>query len=228
MADADDVLIAAAERVGAAARAVWERRSAPRDGGFQREARAERRIGAWLGACFGSGLTVAASDAPSPPSWLERALSRSTPWQERPCAAAYTDGFRLFLPRERLRGETAADAEQLLLAALAQGLRAARGRLVPVALSAPERDLCFVLEAALGDAELATTLPGLAGPLDAAREAARARRPPLSGLRPAERDVETLARALLEGPACEAARRAAAEIGADPEPAAIAAFAKRC
>src|SRR5262245_8458522 len=228
MADAEDVLIAAAERVGAATRALWEHRSAPRDRAVPREARAERRIAAWLRACFGAGLPIAGCDAPPAPRWLERVLSQPAPWQERPCAAACTDGIRLLLPRARLEGETAADAEQLLLAALAQGLRVARARETPERRSPLERDLRFALEAALGDAELATAFPGLAQALDAARDTARAGRPPLAGLRPAEREAEMLVRALLQGPAVGAVGRAAALLGAEPEPAAISTFAERC
>jgi nitric oxide reductase NorD protein len=227
MGDAEDVLIAAAERVGAATRALWERGRAPRDGAALRAARAERRIATWLEACFGAALPIGACDAPSAAGWLERALGRPAPWQERPCAAASSDGVRLLLPRARLCGEAPADAERLLLAALAQGLRLAQARARPAPGSALERDVHFALEAALGDAELAAALPGLAPALDAAREAARAGRPPLARLRPAEREVEALVRALLEGPAREAASRAAAELGTEPQPAAIVAFAAR-
>jgi nitric oxide reductase NorD protein len=228
MAEAEDVLIAAAQRVGAATRALWERGRAPRDGPELCAARAERRIAAWLEACFGATLPIAACDAPPAPGWLERALGRPAPWQARPSAAACSDGLGLLLPRARLRGGTAADAERLLLGALAQGLRVARARAVPASGAALERDLRFVLEAALGDAELARELPGLAPALDAARASARAERPRLERLRPVEREVEALVRALLEGPARGAAAHVAAEIGAGPEPAEIASFAARC
>lgn len=225
MAEAEDVLLAAAEQVGAATRALWERASAPSDAARRRAARAERRIATWLAAGFRASLPILAWDAPPRASWLVRALGRPAPWQLRPMAAAWTDGVRLFLPRARLEGVDAADAEQLLLAALAQGLRAVRGPGRSRSGSALERDLRFALEAALVDAQLAMVFPGLSAGLDAARAAARAKRPALGRLRPAERGVEALVRTLLEGPAREAAARIETELGVRGQLADIAAFA---
>ncbi len=216
MSEPEDVLLEAAHYVGTATRALWERQAEPRDAAQRRAARAERRIAAWLAAGFETALPVLAWDAPPTPSWLARALGRPAPWQERPVAAAWTDGERIFLPRARLEGEATEDANQLLLAALAQGLRVARGRASRAPHSAQEADVQFAREAAQGDAELAAAFPGLAPLLDAARAAARASRPPLHRLHPAERAVENDVRALLEGPACDAAERAAAQDAAPP------------
>lgn len=227
MAEAEEVLLAAAEQVGAAARALWERGCAPNDAPARRAARAERRIATWLAAAFGTALPVAACDAPLPPGWLGRLLGRPAPWQQRPVAAAFGDGARIFLPRVRLEGAEPVDAEQLLIAALAQGLRAARGRASGPARSPLQRDLRFALEAALGDAELAAAFPGLAPALDAARGAARRTRPLLARLRPAECGVERVVRRLLAGPALSAAAAVEGWAGTAPAADAIADAARR-
>jgi len=232
VSDPEDVLLAAAERVATATRELWARGGDPRAAPARRADAAARRIATWLEAVFGDALPCAPCEAPPAAGRLERALGAPAPWRLRPQAAAWTDGARIQLPRARLEGEGEDDAAQLLLAALAQGLRAARGRAPAPAAPPPARDVRFALEAALGDAELAALLPGLARALDAARAAARTRRPDLARLHPAEREVERLVRDLLEGPAAEARARVERVLGrpagADAIAAHAAAVAARC
>lgn len=219
MSDAEDVLLHAAEHVAVATRALWRRQGDPREAAAARRARAERRLATWLAAAGGAPLALVPEDAPPAPGWLARALGRPAPWQERPEAVGWCDDARLALPRARLEGEGAEDAERLLLIALALVRRARRGGGAAPPASPLERDVRFVLDGALGDAELAAAFPGLAPALDAARGAARAARPPLARLAPAERAVEELVRALLEGAAHEAehAARRAGVADATPE-----------
>jgi nitric oxide reductase NorD protein len=212
MADAEDVLLAAAEHVGAATRALWQRHA--EDPGAAHAAAAERRLAAWLAVLGAEPLALTAWEAPPKLRWLARTLGRPAPWQERPRAVAWSDGRQLFLPAAALRSAAPEDAARVLLAALAQGQRVARGRLPDPAARAVARDVRFVLEAALGDAELAAALPGLAPALDAARARALSARPSLERLRPAEREVESLVRALLAGPA-SAGERGATVIAPD-------------
>ncbi|HEX5064831.1 MAG TPA: hypothetical protein VFY49_01835 [Myxococcota bacterium] len=200
MGEAEDVLLEAAAHVGAATRALWSRNTDASQQKEERAAAAERRIAAWASALGHAPLALAAWDGPPPASRLARWLGRPAPWQELPAATAWSDGSQLFLPRARLEGASAEDHERLLLAALAQGHRVARGRLTDEAESSLARDVRFALEAALGDAELAAALPGLADAIARARRAALAARPARERLQPAERVVEDLVRLLLAAP----------------------------
>lgn len=197
MGDAEDVLLAAAERIGAAHRS-WRRPVDERDGASF--AAAERRVATWLAALGCAPLAPRPCETPSPPGWLARVLGQAAPWQTRPRAIAWSDGRRLFLPAEALRGERGDEAEFVLLAALALGRRAAGPPQDLPACSAVERDVAFAIDAAQGDAELAAALPGLAPAIERARIRALSTRPALERLRPAERVVEVLVRALLARP----------------------------
>jgi nitric oxide reductase NorD protein len=206
MGDAEDVLLDAAAHVGAATRALWRRNTDPRREAEQRAAAAERRVATWAAALGHGTLALTPWDAPPAPGWLARLLGRPAPWQERPLPTAWSDGAQLFLPRPRLEGESMQDRELLLLAALAQGQRVARGRHAQPAECALARDVSFALDAALGDAELAAALPGLVDALARARATALATRPARERLLPAERAVEDFVRALLETPLSRLAR----------------------
>jgi nitric oxide reductase NorD protein len=222
MADAEDVLIAAAERVAALGRG---RSRQPAAAGRARSSALERRVVAWLAALGLPPLVPAPWEAPPAAGRLARVLGRTAPWQRRPRAFAWSDGRRLFLPAEALRGERAEDTDRVLLAALAQGLRVARRRLPDPRRPAIASDVCFMLQAALGDAELASELPGLAPALDAERARALAERPDAERLRPAERVVEALVRRLLAGPARDAAKLVVAHGAARATPTRVEARA---
>jgi nitric oxide reductase NorD protein len=218
VADAEDVLIHAAHHVGAATRALWQRRAEPDGLGTQRAAASARRLAIWLAAAGDAPLRVTACDAPPSPSWFARALGRPPPWRERPQAVAWVDGVELFLPRAWLESADAGDGERILLAALALARRAAQSCGGKTPGSAIERDVRFALEAAVGDSELASRFPGLAPALDAARREASATRPSLARLLPVERAVEELVSALLAGPARSAALAVATLGGVDSTP----------
>jgi nitric oxide reductase NorD protein len=198
MAEAEDVILSAAERVTSATRRVWANyRSGT--GGDPDPTSALLRLERWLVACFGCSWPLVVCDRPPPAGWLRRALDRPAPWEADPPLVVGTDGACLLLPRGALGSESAHLAALALARRLASGMpcRSEEGPL--------RRDVRWVLEAAQGDAALAALLPGLAPSLDRARAAALAERPRLDALRTAERRVEELVRALLLG------RRHAAE-----------------
>jgi nitric oxide reductase NorD protein len=203
MADAEDVILSAAERVSTAARRAWGRRRAVEQVDTD-PTRSLVRLERWLVACFGRSWPLVLADPPSPAGWLRRALDQPPPWQIDPIGVAGTDGACLWLPRDALGSESAH------LAALALGRRLVSGECGRAQMNPLQRDVRWALEAARGDAALAEILPGLVPSFARARTAALAVRPRLDALRPTERKVEELVRALLLG-RTRAAERAFAE-----------------
>jgi nitric oxide reductase NorD protein len=197
MAEAEDVILSAAERVTSTTRRVWANRHADAAGDSD-PASALLRLERWLVACFGRSWPLVVCDRPPRASWLRRALGRTAPWDANPPLVVGTDGACLLLPRAALRSESAH------LAALALARRLVQGMPYRSEENALRRDVRWALDAAQGDAALAALLPGLAAGLGRARSAALAERPRLDALRTAERMVEELVRALLLGRAQDA------------------------
>ena len=193
MADAEDVLLAAAERLSRAARRI---RAKPREPEYRDPdlAGAVLRLERWLVACFGRSWPIVLCEAPSPPGWLRRALDRLPPWQIAPLPMAGTDGDCLVLPR------SAFGSGSIHLAALALAHRLARDLSRRSEGSPLCRDVAWLLEAASGEVALAALLPGLAESFERARAVALAARPRLDSLRGSERVVEELVRSLLLAP----------------------------
>jgi len=212
MAEAEDVLLEAAERATAAVRALWARRAG---GAEAAEAAGRRRLAAWLAAWSGRSLALFEEDPPAAPGWLARAWGRPPPWALRPRAVASIAEEALFLPRSTLLRLGSAPDPAPLLPALALARRAAQPDGSADAEAPVARDVTWALEAARLDAELARALPGLARALRAARREALGARPPLAQLSSAERAVETLYRALLETPLDETEGRLASLLGAE-------------
>jgi nitric oxide reductase NorD protein len=225
--EAEDVVLDVAERATHAARDLWRRTPSPDGLAALRAAAARRRLELWLHASFGRSWPVAALDAPRPPRWLARALTRPAPWQLAPGLASGTDGVRLLLPRPWLEGEPSPDtSDALLCAALGLGARLVTGRAGPlVASGRAARDVHGNLEGAIGDAWLAQHFPGLAERLAGVRRRALAARPPLASLQPAERSLERLVRNLLASPASSCVAEVAGLAG-EPSVHAAAAFAR--
>lgn len=223
MPEAEDVLIEAASHATTWVREVWERRRPPGAGaGPQR-----RRLEAWQRAWLGRAWPVMEADPPAAPGLVSRALRRPPPWRARPAEAPTTDGLRLFVPRAWLAHARGIHADAALVATLGLARRLARGAL-PGAADEPAlvADLRGLLEAACAEAALARAFPGLRPALDRLRGAARAARPARARLRPVERAVEDLARALLDG-APDAPRLEGALLPPDAPAAALAAHAAR-
>src|SRR5262245_2074858 len=228
MPEAEDVLLHAADRLRQAVRERWlPPANAPR-AGEATLAEEARRLGFWLASAFGDGaLGLAACDASPRPSRLARLLGDRARWQDPLEAAPFCDGARIFLPRALSAGDGRDPRLRLLLMALGQARRAARGSLSVLPAEPRARDCAFALEGALADAFLAREWPGLARAIDAERAWALHRRPAGRVLRPAERGVEAMVRRLLAGSAADGARRAAELLGGDQSPAAVAREAQR-
>lgn len=216
MAEAEDVVLEAADRAFHALRAIWRRHAPPAREDVVTLADESRRLGDWLTACFGRDWPLAPEDPPPHPGWLARCFGRPAPWAVRPAAVPCHEDGRIRLPR-RL-GPEAGDAEArralLLLAALGLGRRLARGAEIEAPSEPLARDCFSALEGALGDAWIADAFPGLVPALDAARSRARAARP--AGrclLGAAERRVEALVRRLLAGRAQGLARDLPSPLG---------------
>ena len=228
MPEAEDVLLHAADRLRQAVRARWLPPANVPRAGEATLANEMRRLGLWLTSAFGDGAPgLAACDAPPRPSRLARLFGDRARWQDPREPAPFCDGARIFLPRALAAGDGRDPRLRLLLMALGQARRAARGSLTVLPAEPRARDCAFALEGALADAFLAREWPGLARAIDAERASALHRRPAGRVLRPAERGVEALVRHLLAGSAAEGARRAAELLGSDQSPAAVAREARR-
>jgi nitric oxide reductase NorD protein len=119
---------------------------------------------------------------------------------------AGSDGERIHLP-PRLDASDGIDAAlaRYRVLAIGQAERMMRGT---VSLAPPEneplaRDLYLLLESAAADASIAESIPGVRGALAAERASALAARPPLEGLKGADREVEAMLRRLLAGDAAD-------------------------
>lgn len=198
MAEAEGVLLEAAERALAATRALWAR-GRPAAAGPPALELADLRgpLAVLIEACLGVEAPLVATDPAPAPGRLARGLGRLPPWRLAPAAPAFTDGERIFLPRRLPLSE---DSHALLRAtALGLARRIVRGapRCCPEAPLA--RDVFWLVEGAAGDRWLEAELPGLAPALRRLREAALAARPDPRALTPSERRVEALARGFLRG-----------------------------
>lgn len=226
MAEAEDVLLEAAERVSAAARALWARRADPDAAAEARAAVGRRRLACWLVACFGRDFALTEVDAAPPPGWLARLWGKPAPWQRNPQPVASRDGDQILLPRHSLAQLGRSPALGPLLPALALGRRAAAESQAPPCSSAIARDVAWALEGARGDAALARMLPGLTDAIAAARRTALAARPERAALGPAERAVEELVRSLLREPVSGTSVRLARLLGSAPDPPRLRRFAR--
>jgi nitric oxide reductase NorD protein len=222
MPEAEDVILEAAERATATARAMWKRRgtvSIERRGLALEDV--ERPLRFLLTACLGDRWPLLPSDAPPAAGWLARRLGNPPPWEIAPLAQGFTDGTQVFLPRRlELRASEIDDREVLRLLALSLGARIAGGSLALCPGQGVARDLFWAADGARIDSWLAEELPGLRDSIARARRLALARRPALRSLTAPERAAEALVcRLLTERPAVEtpsACAAWAAERARDP------------
>jgi nitric oxide reductase NorD protein len=211
MPEAEDVILEAAERATAAARALW-RRAGPVDARGVALDEIERTLGFLLAACLGYRWPLCPSDAPPPAGWLARRLGKPPPWEIAPLPQGFTDGTQIFLPRRlELAGAESDERRSLYLLALSLGARIVGGSMALCPPQGVARDLFWAADGARIDAWLAEELPGFGDAIGAARRTALACRPALRSLTGAERAVETLVCQLLSesplagsAPACAA------------------------
>jgi len=196
--EAEDVVLEGIHRAGAAIRSLWNRDLPPEDQAAAHLARERRRLDAWMRACFDAAWPLVMADDPLPPRWLPRLLDRSAAWLRPRSVSATSDGFRIVLPRAPRVEESGLEANEFrLLATLGLGARLDRGSVLCCPRDSVARDVFWTVEGGLTEARLAREFPGLAARIATARASALALRPAASQLRPAERLVEALARALL-------------------------------
>jgi nitric oxide reductase NorD protein len=160
-----------------------------------------RRLEVLLAALYGREIPIAALD----PTREAAGRTGRLPAHLRAAGpVAASDGERIHLPAQldASQGAGAALARYRVMA-IGQAERFIRGTaaLAPDADEPLARDLYLLLESAAADASIAGGVPGVRAALQAERAAALAGRPPLDGLTEAEREVETLVRALLAGDA---------------------------
>lgn len=219
MAEAEDVLVEAAERVTASTRAMWARRRAPDTPEVVRLADLRPWLQVLLRACFATDHPLVATDPAPARGRLARTLGRMPTWEANPEAAAFTDGTRIFLPRQ-LPVSSPADPprERFRVTALGLAGRIARGSLLSGSTDPLARDVFWAAEGALVEWRLEDELPGLAPELARIRRAALAARPDRRALRDVEHRVESLVRSWLGGgPASSSGPTPAALDGMTPE-----------
>ena len=210
MAEPEEVILEGAHTATTFAARLW-RRHVPGPARVEL-ADVRSRLELIIGAIFGNAPPIVPAEPPALPSFFGR-IARRIPRHLLDCRAhASTDGARIRLPRALAVGQTdpaaLASRDQAVAAyrllAVEQAARAARGTPAAVpnapsrALTAIQRDLFELCEAAAVDRWLVTELPGLAEELRAARRRALAERPTLSALTPCEQAVERLLRTLLD------------------------------
>ncbi|MEO7996515.1 MAG: VWA domain-containing protein [Gemmatimonadaceae bacterium] len=206
MSEPEDVILDGARHATLFARRLWRRRAHGLEPAMLRLADVRGRLELFIGAAFGTSLTVAVAQPPALPNWFGR-IGRGVPRHlvERR-TLALTDGERVYLPRtlpdgdasNHATGDTASEglvAYRLL--ACEAAARAVRGTPEHLPRNELVRDLYLLAEAAAVDHQLGTELPGLLDALCAARTAARQDRPRANLLTPQEAAVEQEIRAVL-------------------------------
>jgi nitric oxide reductase NorD protein len=201
MAEAEDVILLAAERVSAVVAALWRRhRPAEASPGIVL-ADVSRRLSVLIHACLDRTWPLLPVDPEAAPTWLARRLRKLPPWADYRQAQAFSDGLHIFLPRHlHLFGDTPGDARLMRLMALIFAVRLARNSLASCPTALIARDLFWAVDSSAVEGFLSSEFPGLVSSIVAARRLARASRPPIEALRPGERAMELIVQRLLEMP----------------------------
>ncbi len=230
MPEAEDIFLHAAERATHVVSALWRRRNVEATPHGVDLATEARRLGLWIDATVGTSFGLVACDPPPRPhglaGWLAGRLGDRAPWSDQPAAYAFTDGERLFLPRDLPANDPEATRALLLLMALGQARRAARGSLAALPDEPEVRDVYWALDGALTDGWLALHWPGLTPALGAERVRALRARPAACVLRPVEWRIESLVRALLAAAPADGAALAAKVASGAATPTALARVAR--
>lgn len=201
MAEPEEVLTDVARHATVFARNLW-RRHRDRGGVTATTGLADvaPRIDLLITGLFGRSYPIRVAEPPAPPTLLGAVFGgRRGPVRRRPVPA--TDGFSLWLPADLGITDSRLALERYRAMALEQAMRAARGGAAVIAgeTSTLVQDFFLLLEACAADAALRRWLPGMAAPIEAARRAALAARPPLYAFpkdaQPLERFVRRLVRA---------------------------------
>ncbi len=201
MAEAEDVILDAAQQITTAAGALWRRHRPAQESPGIALADVSPRLSVLIQACLGRTWPLLPVDPDAAPAWLVRQLRQLPPWLPDRCAHAFSDGIHIFLPRHlQVRADACSDADLLRLIALMLAVRLGRGSVAHCPPHPVARDLFWAVDGVMVEGFLTTEFPGLATAMAAARRFARASRPPLDALKPRERAVEVVVRRLLEAP----------------------------
>jgi nitric oxide reductase NorD protein len=202
MSEPEDIIMDGARHATLFAQRLWRRRAKGQEPATLRLVEVRGRLELFIGAAFGTSLTVAVAQPPAIPNWIGR-LGRRLPRHlvERR-TLALTDGERVYLPRtlpdrdptENTAGEGLMAYRLLASQAAARAMRGTPDHLPKDQLV---RDLYLLREAAAVDHQLGTELPGLLKALCAARIEARVQRPRAGLLTPQEGAVEVEIHAVL-------------------------------
>lgn len=201
MAEAEDVITDVARHATVFAQDLWRRhRSAPRGPQPVRFTDVAERLNLLLTAVFGRSFALRVAQAPAPPTFLSKIFLRRQGPSVREAVPA-TDGFSIWLPNVFGMSEPAPKAvERFRTMALQQAMRAVRGSAAHQPCDGPPmlRDLYLLLEGHAADQALLQALPGMAAALSNLRRDALGRRPPPSAFPGPQRQLDALARAVLD------------------------------
>jgi nitric oxide reductase NorD protein len=201
MAEPEDIILLAAERVSPVVAALWRRRRPTEASAGIALADVSRRLSVLIHACLGRSWSLLPVDPEAAPTWLAGRLRKLPPWANNQQAQAFSDGLHIFLPRHlHLLGDTPGDAGLMRLLALMCAVRLAHNSLASCPTAPIARDLFWAVDSCVVEDYLSSEFPGLVPSIVAARRLARASRPPLGALRPGERAVELIVRRVLESP----------------------------
>ena len=199
MAEAEDVILHAAEQVTTVARALWRRHRPPEPCPGTALADVGRRLSVVIHACLGRTWPLTPTDPDAAPTWLAARLRRLPPWARDHRAHAFSDGVHIFLPRHlEIFGDKAKDGDLLRLMALILAARLGHGSLARCPTHPVARDLFWAVDGAVVEGLLTMEFPGLWKSMTAARQFALASRPSLDVLKSREHAVERVVRQLLE------------------------------
>lgn len=177
MAEPEELIIEGAYAATRVARAVWRRCAPPARASGLPLSDVRARLELFVTALFQTDVVIAPMEPAAPVTWLARLAGVRSDDRMRDARLAGTDGSRVFLPPvlpARVDGIEAGDVYRIL--AVQQTARLTRGTAPAAgALADDVRDWFLLAEAALVDAWIGRTLPGLAPALSTMRAAALAR-----------------------------------------------------
>ena len=200
MAEAEDVVVAAARPASVFIRDTWRRHYAREPDQPITLTSLAQRLDLLLSAACDTALPMRVALPPARPPLLHRLFHRSSYPRHRQALPA-TSGDAIWLPAH-LGTCDATEASMLYRAiALQQAFRALRGSaqaILALRGSALLRDTALVLEAQAAENAVARAFPGLVPALARLRRRALAARPPLAEFAPARQPLEQLVRAILD------------------------------
>ncbi len=202
MAEAEDVITAAALRTTTFVQGLWRRHRAHAPPPATLElADVAQRLDLLITAVFGVSYRLRTAPLPARPTFLARALQRRTGPRVQGALPA-TDGRSIWLPAQTGLADAQQALERFRIVALQQAMRASRGSAAGAGDAATPlvRELYLLVEAHAADAALARLLPGMLAPLNAWRAAALRARPPVPHWPTQQRALEAWLRQGLASP----------------------------